>query len=82
MTIEFIGGDAADTGPIGLVARFILAAVDDDEEAASELLTENSRQGFDIAAIAIEEGTVSFDDLVEENGDSVVPTLIEDEDGA
>jgi len=82
MAIRFIGGDVTDTGPIGVIARFLLAAEVSDEESARELLTGNSRHGFDINAIAITSGTVRFDDVVMEAGNHVVPTIIEDEDGA
>ena len=81
MSIKFVGGGPEDSGPIGLVARFILATAEDEWDAAESLLTENSRVGFDLDAVAVANATVSFEDVVVEFGDTVVPTLIEDEDG-
>ena len=81
MSIVFVRGGPEDSGPIGLVARFILAVAEDEWDAAEDLLTENSRVGFDLDAVAVTDATVSFEDVVVEFGDTVVPTLIEDEDG-
>ena len=81
MGIQFSGGGPEDTGPIGLVARFLLAAAEDDWDTAEDLLTENSRFDFDIDAVAVTDATITFEDVVEEYGETIVPTLIEDEDG-
>jgi len=83
MAIEIIGADTSDPGPRGVIARFIEAssAKDANVDAVRAMLTEGSREGFDIDAAAFKEATVRIGEVESEEDWFVVPTALEDEEG-
>lgn len=81
MTIKFVGADASDSGPAGLIGRFLEAAASHDMDAARDMLTEGSREGFAINPEDFENVKVRIGEIEGEDGAFLVRTELTDDEG-
>ncbi len=81
MGIHIVGAETDDSGPKGVVARFLLASDSDDHEAALALLTRASREGLQPGSSPAESGTARIGEPIPEGDDFVVPVTLESEEG-
>ena len=83
MSIEITikGADHSDTGPKGVIARYLEAVAAQDGTALSACLTEESRKIYGLEQTALTDCTVTIGEVVTEGDMFVVPTTTVDADG-
>ena len=74
MAFELVGADPEQPGPGSVVARFMLASLAGDQDAALAMMTVDSREGMKLDAPPVESGRVVVGEPFEEDGVLVVPT--------
>ncbi len=83
MSIEITiqGADRNDTGPGGVIARYLEAIAAQDETALSACLTEESRKIYGLEQAALTDCTVTIGTVTAEGDMFVVPTTTVDASG-
>jgi hypothetical protein len=83
MSIEITikGADHNDTGPKGVIVRYLEAIAAQDGTALSACLTEASRKIYGLEQTALTDCTVTVGEVITEGGMFVVPTTTVDANG-
>lgn len=84
MSIEITikGADHNDTGPKGVIVRYLEAVAAQDGTALSACLTEESRKIYGLEQTALTDCTVTVDEVITEGDMFVVPTTTVDANGS
>ena len=84
MSIEITikGADRNDSGPKGVIARYLEAVAAQDETALSDCLTEESRKIYGLEQTALTDCTVTIGEAITEGDMFVVPTTTVDASGS
>lgn len=80
--ITIKGADRNDTGPKGVIARYLEAIAAEDETALSACLTEESRKIFGLEQTALTDCTITIGEIVTEGHMFVIPTTTVDAGGS